>query len=149
MGSFLLTAVWVLVPMGATRPADDAIEQAKFVVPLLAFERNGGIVPPTAAAYYTFTVSPDGLWEFKPTKTGQVKKGRIPPEELKRWIKEIEDRGLFRLTGNENLGNNDEPYLLAEMNKEGMKHRVKIMLGHPEAVRVDKKIVEMVKPVEK
>ena len=70
-------------------------------------------------------------------------------DTLKRWLKELEDHGLFRQSSNEKLGENHEPYLIAVLHKEGVRHRVKIVLENPLAQRVDRKVIEMVKPVDK
>lgn len=142
-----LLSLTMAVPAAPHAATFQGEPQGKALLTLLAVERHGGKAPATAATHYTFVVNRDGLWEYHPTRGGQLRKGVVPQEELKRWLKELEDHGLFRQTGNEKLGEHQEPYLLAVLTKNGLRHRVKLPLEYPLCGKVDRKILEIVKPM--
>lgn len=145
MGKLML----VLVSLLGTSPAQEKELEVAFAPTILSIERHGGPAPTAAAAYYHYVVKSDGTWEFSPLRTGKPLRGQLRGDTLKRWLKELEDHGLFRQSSNEKLGENHEPYLIAVLHKEGVRHRVKIVLENPLAQRVDRKVIEMVKPVDK
>jgi hypothetical protein len=97
-----------------------------------------------------FTVAKDGSWEFKP-QGGASKKGKLSAEVLNKWVKEIEDAGLYRVKSDPLLGDTAESYLDRSfmditVQAKGKKAQVRILLGEKVSQAIEKKIVELAKP---
>lgn len=108
--------------------------------------RSGGNGPQTKAIdHYSFTVAKNGNWEFRPPKH-EGKAGKLGADELNRWIKEMEDGGLYEVESNPHLGALDEPYMEITVNAKGKKTQVRISLAETLSQVIEKKIVELVRP---
>jgi hypothetical protein len=115
---------------------------------VIAVERSAGFTNPARAKaidHYSFTVANDGNWEFKPQK-GEAKKGTLRADDFNKWIKDIEDGGLYRVKSNPELGALDEPYMDIAVRTKEKKTQVRIRLAEELSQAVEKKIVEVVEP---
>src|SRR5262245_26052264 len=130
-------------PLPSAASADDPKKGDDAVV--IVIERGGGFVDPAKdpLAHYQFTVAKDGSWEFKPLKGS--KKGKLKADDLKKWVKEIEDGGLAKLKSNPSLGAADESYMDITLHVNGKKERKRIRLEENLAQALDKKVLELAK----
>src|SRR4051812_2589410 len=90
-------------------PAAD--EKKDTTASVIVIEKGGGFAPADApSGHYRFTVARDGGWELRHGKD-KVKKGKLGADDLKGWIKDIEDGGFKKLKSNPALGAADEQYM--------------------------------------
>ena len=113
---------------------------------VIAIQRGAGFIfRAKAIDYYRFTVAENGNWEFTPLKGG-AKTGKLGADDLEKWVKDIEDGGLYTVDSNPDLGALDEPYMDITVNTNEKKTRVRIRLAEKLSQAIEKKIVEIVKP---
>src|SRR5262249_25652719 len=119
--------------------ADDA--------PIITIERSGGFVDPAQnpLANYRFTVAKDGGWELKPGR-GKSKKGKLDPDAVTKWLKEIEEKGFDKLKSKPALGAADESYMDITIRAKNKKDQKRIPLEEKLAQAIEKKVVELAKP---
>lgn len=116
---------------------------------VIAIERGAGLAPPELTKpidRYRFTVAKDGGWEFIPAQKSGIKKGKLGADEVKTWVKDIEDGGLYKVKSNPALGAADESYMDITVQANDKKTQVRIPLGNKLSQAIEKKIVEMAKP---
>lgn len=114
---------------------------------VIAVERSAGFTNPARAKaidHYRFTVARNGDWEFKP-QNGEAKNGKLRADDLNRWVKDIEDGGLYEVESDPELGALDEPYMDITVNTREKKTQVRIRLAEKLPQAVEKKIVGVVK----
>jgi hypothetical protein len=110
---------------------------------VIALDRSGGFVAPDSPiTHYRFTMAKDGSWEFKP-QAGEPKRGKISIEDLNKWVKQIEDGGLYTVKSNPELGANDSPFMDITVQTTDKKTRVKIPLEEKLSQAIEKKIIEL------
>lgn len=115
---------------------------------VIAVDRSAGFrAEAEAIDYYRFTVAGNGDWEFTPLK-GEAKKGKLGADDLDKWVRDIEDGGLYTVESNPELGSRDEAYMDITVNIMLKKTQVRIQLAEKLSQAIEKKIVEMVKPSE-
>src|SRR4051794_26884965 len=115
---------------------------------VIAVERSAGFTNPAQAKaidHYRFTVAKNGNWEFKP-QNAEARKGKLGADDFNRWVKDIEDGGLYEVESNPELGALDEPYMDITVNIKEKKTQVRIRLAEKLSQAIEKKIVEVVKP---
>src|SRR5262249_61203145 len=132
-----------LSPLARHATADDPKRGDDAIVSVI--ERGGGFVDPgkDPSAHYQFTVAKEGSWEFKPLKGS--KKGKLKADDLKKWVKEIEDGGLAKLKSNPSLGAADESYMDITLLVNDKKEQKRIPLEEKLAQALDKKVLELAK----
>jgi hypothetical protein len=140
----LPVALLLVVSLGLTT-ADEAKKPASGFV--IALQRSGGgfFDPRNPLAQYGFKASKDGSWEFKGAD-GKVKKGKVKPDVLDKWAKEIKDGGFDKLKHDPALGAADQPFMDITILVKGKTERKRIPLGEKLARAIEKKVVEVVKP---
>jgi hypothetical protein len=107
---------------------------------------DGGEVAPTGpTTHYRFTVAKDGSWEFVPQK-GTPKKGKLSADDLSKWVKEIEDGGLYKVKSDPYRPATDASFMGIAVRSKGKKTRVVIALEEKLSQGIEKKIVELAKP---
>lgn len=118
----------------------------------LTIVRGGGLPPPNAPdaefEHYTFTVAEDGSWEWRfgiHNKHG-AKRGTLRTDELKQWIKEIEDGGFPELESNPDLGKADESFVDIKIQSQGEKSQKRISFSESLAKSVHQSVMEIAKP---
>jgi hypothetical protein len=91
-----------------------------------------------------FTVAKDGSWEFKPP-SGESKKGKLSANDLDKWVKEIEDGGLYTVKSGPHRGSAEGSMVITIQAKD-KKTRVRIPLKANLSQAIERKIVELVQP---
>jgi hypothetical protein len=135
LGSLLLLLGSMFVPMTSKNDA--------FVI---AVDRSAGMRGGKAIDHYRFKVDEKGNWEFTPLK-GEARMGKLGADELDKWIRDIEDGGLYTVRSNPDLGALDESFMDITVNTGEKKTRVRIPLADRLSRAIEKKIVEVVKIV--
>jgi hypothetical protein len=140
----LLTGICLFLA-GFALAADKTEADDAFVI---AIERSAGsgVAPDGPISHYRFTVAKDGSREFKPQK-GESRKGKLSADDLKQWVKTIEDGGLYKVKSDPLLPAKDADFMIITVQAKGKKTRVTIPLGEKLSQAIEKKIVELVKPV--
>jgi hypothetical protein len=114
---------------------------------VIAIQRSNGfdVAPCKPTSHYRFTVARDGSWEFMPLK-GESKKGKLNAADLNKWVKEIENGGLYKVKSDPLLGAKDAPFMDITVQVKGMTTRVVIELEDRLSQAIEKKIVELAGP---
>jgi len=143
LGSLLL----LMGSMGfVTEPARPHYVMNKNDAFVIAVDRSAGFKGHAEPIdYYRFTVDAKGNWEFKPLK-GEARMGKLGAEDLDKWVRDIEDGGLYTVESNPDLGARDESYMDITVNTRGKKTQVRIPLTDKLSQAIEKKIVEVVMP---
>jgi hypothetical protein len=133
----VLAGIWMLlatVALAADRP-----EAESFVIAIERFAGGDG------ADLDRFTVAADGSWEFKP-QGGEPTKGKLSADAVSRWVKEIEDGGLYTVKSDPDRGGTDESFMDITVRVKDRKTRVRIALEEKLSRAIDRKIAEVLKP---
>jgi hypothetical protein len=139
-----------LVPIIAGRANGADLKKADAYA--LEIVRGGGLIPPGAPnaelSHWRFTVAKDGSWEFRFGVFGKggVKKGKLSADELRRWIKDIEDGGFHKLVSNPRLGGADDSYMDISIRVKEEKTRKRISFAEKLSQAVHKRVFELAKP---
>jgi hypothetical protein len=130
--------IWVFLAVSG-RAADKPKADHRFAIAIERFAGgDGGNVD-------RFTVASDGSWEFKP-QGGQSIKGKLTAADLSRWVKGIEDAGLYTVKSDTHRGGDDRSYMDITVQAKGKQTRVRIPLEEKLAQAIAKKIAELARP---
>jgi hypothetical protein len=125
--------------MASAPAADKPKGDDTFVIAIVRFSGGDG------GNFDQFTVAKDGSWEFK-LQGGTSKKGKLSAKDLNKWVKEIEDAGLYTVKSDPSRGSEDRAFMDITIQAKGKKTQVTIPLMEKVSQVIEKKIVHLAKP---